>query len=296
MKNKKAKPGLPAALTILSLAIIAVMAVVIVKLSADKKAGENTISELRERLASLEGVSVPTSDSVPQSESPAAASQDAASSEAPSAEPGAKRVCPSYTLDFVELGESGFVYSADANSFGWEERLWDGCSTWCSVSLFETKVTASSTLAPQGSFSYEASNTQSPKRENAWSEGVEGDGVGEFLEIEQTCLVGEVNYETDIAFTELCIVNGYAATERNWSENNRVKELKMYFDGEFVTVLALDDTIKQQYFDISQFGLKVQNGETARFKFEIGSVYPGTKYDDTCLTGLLIEFSGRTGH
>ena len=120
--------------------------------------------------------------------------------------------------------------------------------------------------------------------------------MGEYIEIEQSCLVGGEDYETDIVFRELCVVNGYAATERNWNENNRVRELKMYFNGDFVAVIVLEDTIKQQYIDISKFNLKVRNGEKASFRFEIGGVYQGTKYDDTCLTGLLIEFSGRTGH
>ncbi len=309
MRNKKARPGLSAVLMILMLAVITFMALLIVKLYSDKKSDERTISELQERMACMQAASSPTANSAarselpstenrnePQSEAPSTEIRSETQSEAPSAESETSVIYPSYTLDFLNMEEEGAVYSPDASSFGWEEWLWDGCSTWCSVSLFQTDVTASSTLKPQGIYSYAPSNTQSTDRETAWVEGAAGDGVGESIEIRQTCLVGDESYETDIGFVELCIVNGYAATEKNWSENNRVRELNMYFDGEFVAVIALEDTIKQQYIDISQFGLKVQNGETASFKFEIGSVYPGTKYDDTCLTGLLIEFTGRTGH
>lgn len=309
MRNKKARPGLPAVLMILMLAVITFMALLIVKLYSDKKSDERTISELQERMAGMQAAGSPTANSAarselpsteiriePQSEAPSTEIRSETQTEAPSAESETSVIYPSYTLDFLNMEEEGAVYSPDASSFGWEEWLWDGCSTWCSVSLFQTDVTASSTLKPQGIYSYAPSNTQSTDRETAWVEGAAGDGVGESIEIRQTCLVGDESYETDIGFVELCIVNGYAATEKNWSENNRVRELSMYFDGEFVAVIALEDTIKQQYIDISQFGLKVQNGETASFKFEIGSVYPGTKYDDTCLTGLLIEFTGRTGH
>lgn len=309
MRNKKARPGLSAVLMILMLAVITFMALLIVKLYSDKKSDERTISELQERMAGMQAAGSPTANSAarselpsteirnePQSEAPSTEIRSETQTEAPSAESETSVIYPSYTLDFLNMEEEGAVYSPDASSFGWEEWLWDGCSTWCSVSLFQTDVTASSTLKPQGIYSYAPSNTQSTDRETAWVEGAAGDGVGESIEIRQTCQVGDESYETDIGFVELCIVNGYAATERNWSENNRVRELNMYFDGEFVAVIALEDTIKQQYIDISQFGLKVQNGETASFKFEIGSVYPGTKYDDTCLTGLLIEFTGRTGH
>ena len=296
MRNRKARPGLSAVLMILMLAVITIMAVLIVQLYIDKKSGEKTISELQERLAGMLANSSPAVESATQSEAPSVEIQNEPQSEASAVESETTVIYPSYTLDFVNMEEDGAVYSSDARSFGWEEWLWDGCSSWCSVTLFQSDVTASSTLKPQGIYSYAPSNTQSTDRETAWVEGVEGDGVGESIEIEQTCVVADETYETDIGFVELCIVNGYAATEKNWSENNRVKELKMYFNGEFVAVIALEDTIKQQYIDISQFGLKVQNGETARFKFEIGSVYQGTKYDDTCLTGLLIEFTGRTGH
>lgn len=32
------------------------------------------------------------------------------------------------------------------------------------------------------------------------------------------------------------------------------------------------------------------------FRFVIEDVYPGTKYEDTCLTGLVVEYMGRRGH
>lgn len=209
------------------------------------------------------------------------------------------KIYTTYTKKFVDLAETSdeqFLYSENGHLFGWEERLFDGCSSWCSVSDYNVNVNASSTLKPHGKYSYSASNVQDLNRENAWVEGTEGNGIGEYIEIEQNCLIASPEYKTDIGFTELCIVNGYAATEKNWAENNRVKEFKMYFNDKYITTIVLEDTIKQQYIDISQFNLKVQNGETAKFKFEINDVYEGTKYDDTCVTGLLIEFSGRTGH
>lgn len=209
------------------------------------------------------------------------------------------KVYASYTKDFFDITDSDgeiFLYNNNGSYFGWEERLSAGCSSWCSVVDYNVNVKASSTLKPHGKFSYSPSNIDNVSKDNAWVEGVDGSGIGEYLEIEQYCLINSPEYEADITFTELCLVNGYAALEKNWSENNRVKELKMYFDNKYITTIVLEDIIKQQYIDISEFDLKVQNGETAKFKFEINDVYSGTKYDDTCITGLLIEFSGRTGH
>ena len=41
--------------------------------------------------------------------------------------------------------------------------------------------------------------------------------------------------------------------------------------------------------------MAVDGGEIS-FRFEIVDVYSGSKYEDTCLTGLVLEFSGRFGH
>jgi len=207
------------------------------------------------------------------------------------------KIYPIYLRNFTngQEGDGDFYFYDDAKRFGWESWLTDGCSSWCSVWEYSNDVTASSTLASQGSFDYSPNNISSGERSNAWVEGVEGDGIGEYVEVTQMCQDGGEDIETDIEFTELCIVNGYAATQKNWEENNRVKELQMYFDDKYVGTLVLEDTIKPQYFDISSLKLKVANGEKAKFKFEIADVYKGNKYDDTCLTGLLIDFT-RLGH
>lgn len=203
-----------------------------------------------------------------------------------------------YTGEFADATEYADVlnYHAGGKLFGWEDRMLGGCSTWCSVAVYNVNAIASSTLKPHGEYSYPASNVTVENRENAWAEGAEDSGIGEYIELEHTCLVGSLDYKTDIGFTELCIVNGYAVTEKGWEENNRVKALKLYFKGEYVATVILEDTILPQYIDISSLGLKVENGESANFRFEISEVYRGTKYDDTCITGLLLEFSGRTGH
>jgi len=119
-----------------------------------------------------------------------------------------------------------FVEDSEGELFGYEERHWDGCSSWCSVWEYDCKMNASSTLAPQGKFSYDAANLTKETRDCAWVEGVDGDGIGEYIEVKQLCQVGPKEEEHDIAFNEICIVNGYTATMKNWVENSRVRELK----------------------------------------------------------------------
>ena len=42
--------------------------------------------------------------------------------------------------------------------------------------------------------------------------------------------------------------------------------------------------------------IKVPNGGMLEARFEIAEIYPGNLYEDTCLTGLIMEFTGRHSH
>jgi len=175
--------------------------------------------------------------------------------------------------------------------FGYEDRLADGCSTWCACNDYYCKVTASSSLAPQGTQTYGAENLKSANRMNAWAEGVPGDGIGEIIEIREMYFGGG---DPIFRYNEVCIVNGYAKDETTWLENNRVKSMKLYFMDEYIGTITLEDTMLPQYIDLSQVAMRVGNGCEAKFLFEITDVYKGTKYDDTCISGIVVEFEGRS--
>jgi len=188
----------------------------------------------------------------------------------------------------VSTSEPFLEYREDGQCYGYVENYTDGCSVWCAVLEHSIDVTASSYLAPQGKFSYEPEHICNSDRINAWIEGVSGYGVGEFVEITHSYTVSDTDYGVD--FRSLCVVNGYAQTARKWAENSRVKELKLYLNGAFVDTLLLEDTIQPQYFDLTGYKLRADSGAESVFRFEIASVYPGTKYDDTAITGIEIEF------
>ena len=177
--------------------------------------------------------------------------------------------------------------------FGFEDRLADGCSTWCACNDYYCKVTASSLLAPQGTQTYGAENLKSANRMNAWAEGVPGDGIGETIEIREMYFGGG---DPIFRYNEVCIVNGYAKDETTWLENNRVKSMKLYFMDEYMGTITLEDTMLPQYVDLSPVSIRVSNGCEAKFRFEITDVYKGTKYDDTCISGIVVEFEGRDAH
>lgn len=204
-----------------------------------------------------------------------------------------------------------FEYADDALDFGFPE--WHlPCGEFCAVEEWKYEVNASSILASADD-KYAAENLAYSDREAAWAEGVKGSGIGESISITQCCgyfdswlpngsvyfLDGDIEHDIRdgyLRFTEICVVNGYAKTQKTWEENGRVKRLLMYVENKPYAYLELEDTIKPQYFTLPADTIKVFDGQDIHFKFVIEEVYPGTKYEDTCLTGLIVEFMGRRGH
>lgn len=70
----------------------------------------------------------------------------------------------------------------------------------------------------------------------------------------------------------------------------------MYIDDKPYAYLELEDTILPQYFSLPEDDIMVMNRHVLTVRFEIAEVYPGTLYEDTCLTGLVMEFAGRHDH
>ena len=198
-----------------------------------------------------------------------------------------------------------FEKTPDAPNFGFEDWQWPGCSKWCHINIFDNRATASSELS-SASDRYCADNVVQENREFAWAEGAEGVGIGEYIIYDQTVLSGALiegseNYirkgyynfsgqDGYIEYTQICIVNGYARDEQVWQENGRVKAFMMYVNDQPYARLELEDTINPQYFTIPQGDIRVANGEEVTFKFVIEEVYPGTEYEDTCITGIVIDF------
>lgn len=201
------------------------------------------------------------------------------------------RIDKFYIAGSAEAEDTLVFYDGDV--FGFHDRLTWGCSSWCGCDEFYSNAVASSTLESQIGKSYSASNLTEFFRDSTWCEGVEGSGIGETVEIKQLYRGGGDDIFT---FSEFCIVNGYAVNEEKWQANNRVSKLKVYYEDTYVATLLLEDTINPQFFDISQLNLTVGNGEEATFRFEIAGVYPGTTYDDTCITGIMIDFTGKYAH
>ena len=70
----------------------------------------------------------------------------------------------------------------------------------------------------------------------------------------------------------------------------------MKVEGKPYAYLELEDTILPQYFTLPENDIMVYSGEMIEFEFVIEEVYPGSLYEDTCLTGIVMEFTGRYAH
>lgn len=173
--------------------------------------------------------------------------------------------------------------------FGFDGReIETGCFFVPYMREYYTNAMASSYLEAVGTNTYKPDNLLSLQKEDAWAEGVKGTGIGEEVVLKQMYMGPGAERLT---FTRFCIVNGYAKDAKLWEKNARVKELKVYYADAYMGSIQLKDCMEPQYIDVSALNMTIGNGREAVFRFEIGDVYPGTKYEDTCLTGIEIEFS-----
>lgn len=172
--------------------------------------------------------------------------------------------------------------------FGNRAKLSGACSVYCAVENEKISATASSTLKSNGTIHYDAENVCVQNNIGAWVEGADGSGIGEYLEIRHMLEVNDKNYGID--YTELCIVNGYIKNETVWKNNNRVKTLAFYFNDKYITDIALEDTFSPQKISLETYNIHAASGKEVVFKFVIKDVYKGEKYDDTAITGILMDF------
>ena len=152
-----------------------------------------------------------------------------------------------------------------------------GCSWYCGG--WVESITASSSLSNK----YPAENAHDFSITTAWVEGVDGNGVGEWLtySFSGTCP----------RITHIAILNGYTKTAATWKNNGRVKTMRMYYNNKPYAILHLKDTRDLQSFNVGLLGY-VENPDAPELwtlKFEILDVYPGEKYHDTAITELYFD-------
>lgn len=135
------------------------------------------------------------------------------------------------------------------------------------------RVTASSTLPPQGHSTYSAENIKS--WDAPWSEGAPGNGVGEWLELTP---------EVPKPLLSIRITPGYASSKELFKANPRPKRLEILLNGEhsFETTLADSETL--QTVPVIGYAKPVR-----KIRLIIKDVYPGSRFEDCCISMVALE-------
>lgn len=135
-----------------------------------------------------------------------------------------------------------------------------------------TNINASSTLK-EGNIEYTVDNISSLALHKPWVEGVKGNGVDEYFQFNKSDASG------------FYMLNGFVSFSRPdlFEKNNRVEKVSISGLSSKKTVdVVLNDTAKPQYIDLSEF----KDDEIIRIT--IKSVYNGSKYNDTCVSGIML--------
>nr|WP_321457093.1 hypothetical protein [uncultured Cohaesibacter sp.] len=122
----------------------------------------------------------------------------------------------------------------------------------------------------------------SDNRARAWCEGAYGNGVGEWFEYIP---------KPNASAREVYIWNGYQKSDKSFYENARAKDVHISTDTGLMMVYQLKDHAGQQVIPLldgwQEFG---------HMRIEIRSVYPGSKYDDLCISGFGVDFEAARSH
>ena len=109
--------------------------------------------------------------------------------------------------------------------------------------------------------------------ENAWVEGVKGQGKGESL-----TMFLDNTYE----ISGFIIYAGYQKTEETYKRNSRPKQIRISFSsGQYVDIV-LNDYYGEQRVSFSSVV------ESSSISFTLLSVYPGSKYQDTVISEIYL--------
>lgn len=152
-------------------------------------------------------------------------------------------------------------------------------ATWCAATEVDfsgysvvgcTEATATNFLTAS-SGSYPAWNAFDGETATCWQDGVEGNGEG----TELTAILSE-----SCMLQYIVIYNGQTINEDKFRKNGRVSQLEIT-NGQYTEVIELSDENVPVAVKLDGW----ENVSTVTFK--INSVYPGSKYLDTCISEIV---------
>jgi hypothetical protein len=134
---------------------------------------------------------------------------------------------------------------------------------------------ASSTLKPSGERKYEIDNVKE-YGDQAWAEGVEGDGVAESITL---------NVRRPLPLDSIKIMPGYHSLENPtlWAKNNRGAELEVTLNGEHTFKASIPD---EKFSGSYPIPVRDYAKPVSTVKLTIKAVHRGTAARDTCISSI----------
>lgn len=132
-------------------------------------------------------------------------------------------------------------------------------------------VSASTTLASQGSHSYAAGNMTDGNHTTAWVEGASGSGSGSYAVFSTPASGG--------SFSKVFIAAGYQKNEKIYYYNARPQQVTIIADGQVIGTARLSDSFGSA--NVVQLPKSISPSSVA---IRIDSVYTGSKYEDCAIS------------
>lgn len=136
--------------------------------------------------------------------------------------------------------------------------------------IYASKVSSAKLEAPR---LYSAKNLIDDDPSTTWVPVGKNSQIGEWVEI---------SFDEPVQINSLTLTNGFARNDVTFKNNNRIKTATLEFSDGSKLKITLEDTMKPQIIKVNKRSRKV--------KLIIDEVYKGVKYDDTCLSGIEIDF------
>jgi hypothetical protein len=203
---------------------------------------------------------------------------------------------PLIALSLLALATGGAALGAELPSMipgrfitapkeGWS-FFFGSCSWYCGAPRIEES--ASSSLVEKSGLAHPAAQAHDGDMTKVWSEGVDGHGIGESLTFTFDTTVEDT---TELGVTSCAIGIGHQGSQKLFAQNARPKTLELIIDGKSRAVLQLKDMMGLQQFELPKLDLARPSKHTISLK--IVEVYPGTRFEDTCIAEVYFQGTGR---
>jgi hypothetical protein len=143
------------------------------------------------------------------------------------------------------------------------------------ISHANYEVQASSVLAPADGLTYDAAKIKDFSDGETWSEGKEGPGIGEWLELKPIA-------PKPLAAIE--IQPGYAQGGGLFKANARPKKILIKLNDEHQFSVEIPDSEDVRRIPVSGYTKPVK-----KIRLTFKEVWPGTKFEDLCVSGINLE-------